>query len=277
MICAGSVNDRRRLGKRPAAHDKVAAAGGLVFPAHLVSLQANAALKNGPGNNDRTTRKHGSHRMNGVRIGIIASLLLCVWLAWPKGETSAPPRPLLIKSALKDAKDPIIVLGDSIVRQTLLPRTLCKRPVINAGIDGSTTSSSLDGMLKKAIGDKKAAMIVVSLGMNDAETADSVERYRTNYAALLTGLKLISPRLALVALTGLEAGKPEVGHRTPQIIDSYNVALTDIARDAGASVIAMPPMPPGFTSDGVHLSASGTAIWSKAISDGITATLCPNG
>lgn len=215
--------------------------------------------------------------MNGVRIGIVASLLLCVWLVWPKGENSAPPRPLLIKSALKDAKDPIVVLGDSIVRQTQLPRSLCKRPLINAGIDGSTASSGLDGMLKKAIGDKKAALIVVSLGMNDAETLDSVESYRKNYTALLTALKTMTSRLAVVAISPLETGKPEVGHRTQQTIDGYNGALPDIAREAGASVIALPPMPPGFTSDGVHLSASGATIWNKAISDGIAATLCPNG
>lgn len=215
--------------------------------------------------------------MNGVRIGIIASLLLCVWLVWPKGESNTPPRPLMIKSALKDAKDPIIVLGDSIVQRAALPRTLCKRPVINAGIDGSTTSSGLNGMLKKAIGDKKAALIVVSLGMNDAETVDSVEAYKKNYSALLTGLKTMTSRLALVPVTGLEIGKPDVGHRTQPVIDGYNAALPEIARSEDAAVISMPAMPAGFTTDGIHLSTSGYAIWTKAISDGITASLCPNG
>lgn len=215
--------------------------------------------------------------MNGVRIGIIASLLLVVWIVWPKGENSAPPRPLLIKSALKEAKDPVILLGDSIVRQAQLPRMLCKRPVVNAGIDGSTTSSGLDGMLKKAIGDKKAALIVVSLGMNDAETKDSVESYKQNYTALLTALKTMTSRLAVVSITPLEAGKPEVGNRTQQALDNYNAALPDIAREAGATLITLPPMPAGATSDGVHLSASGYTLWTKAIGDGVTATLCPNG
>lgn len=215
--------------------------------------------------------------MNGVRIGIIASLLLCVWLVWPKGESNKPPRPLLIKSALKDAKDPIVVLGDSIVRQAELARSLCKRPVVNASIDGSTTSSGLDGMLKKAIGDKKAALIVVSLGMNDAETDVSEENYRKNYAALLTAMKPMTSRLAVVAVTPLETGKPEVGHRKQAILDGYNSALPDIARDAGAAFIAMPAMPAGFSTDGVHLSASGQAVWAKVVSDGITASLCPNG
>jgi len=215
--------------------------------------------------------------MNGVRIGIIASLLLCVWLVWPKGENSKPPRPLLIKSALKDAKDPIIVLGDSIVLRATLPRTLCKRPVINAGIDGSTASSGLDGMLKKALGDKKAALIVVSLGLNDAENMDSSDAYKKNYGALLTSLKTMTSRVAVASVTGLEIGKPDVGHRTQQAIDGYNAALPEIARTAGASVIAIPAMPTGFTTDGIHLSTNGYTIWTKAISDSITTALCPNG
>lgn len=215
--------------------------------------------------------------MNGVRIGIVASLLLCVWLVWPKGESNTPPRPLMIKSALKDAQDPIILLGDSIVRQAQLPRTLCKRPVINAGIDGSATSSGLDSMLKKALGNKKAALIVVSLGINDAETMDSVDAYKKNYDALLTTLKTLTSRLALVPVTGLEIGKTDIGHRTQQTIDGYNAALPEIARGGDASVIAMPVMPTGFTTDGIHLSASGYTIWSKAVSDGITGMLCQNG
>lgn len=215
--------------------------------------------------------------MNGVRIGIIASLLLCVWLVWPKGESNTPPRPLMIKSALKDAKDPIIVLGDSIVQRAALPHTLCKRPVINAGIDGSTASSGLGGMLKKAMGDRKAALIVVSLGINDAENMDSVDAYKKNYGALLSSLKTMTSRLSLAAVTGLEIGKPDVGHRTQQAIDGYNAALPEIAREADASVITIPAMTAGFTTDGIHLSADGYAVWTKAISDGITTALCPNG
>lgn len=215
--------------------------------------------------------------MNGIRISIIVLLLLCVWIAWPKGENSAPPRPLLIKSALKEAKDPVIVIGDSIVRQAQLPRTLCKRPVVNAGIDGSTASSGLDGMLKKAIGDKKAALIVVSLGLNDAEAMDSVESYKKNYTALLTALKTMTSRLAIAAVTSLEAGKPDVGHRTQQLVDGYNAVLPDIARETGATLVAMPAMPAGFTSDGIHLSASGYTVWTKALGDGVAAVLCPNG
>jgi uncharacterized membrane protein YedE/YeeE len=100
--------------------------------------------------------------MNWTRAGILAFVALCAWAAWPKGQNAAPPRPLLIKAALKDANDPVVILGDSIVGLATLPRSICGRPVINAGIGGSTTASGLDAMLIKALGSKQAAMIVVS-------------------------------------------------------------------------------------------------------------------
>ncbi|QUS41565.1 SGNH/GDSL hydrolase family protein [Tardiphaga alba] len=212
--------------------------------------------------------------MNWVRIGIVASLLLCVWIAWPKGDRSTPPRPLLIKSALKQADDPIVILGDSIVRQANLPRTICKRTVVNAGIDGSTATSGLDGMLKKAIGDKKAAMIVVSLGTNDAEEVVSADTFRGNYTKLLSALASMTPRLGVTTVTPLEAG-PDVGHRTQRTIDSYNSELASVARTTDARLISIPPMPAGSTRDGVHLSQNGYAIWTSAIQSGIEAALCP--
>jgi lysophospholipase L1-like esterase len=132
-------------------------------------------------------------------------------------------------------------------------------------------------MLKKAIGDKKAALIVVSLGINDADNNDSTDSYKKNYSALLTALKTMTSRLALVSITGLDTTKPDVGRRTQPVIDGYNAALPEIARGADAWVIPMPAMPTGFTTDGIHLSASGYTIWNKAISDSITATFCPNG
>lgn len=165
--------------------------------------------------------------MNGVRIGIVASLLLCIWLAWPKGDGGTPPRPLMIKSALKDAQDPIIMLGDDSVRRAALPRILCRRPVINAGIDGSTTASDLAGMLKKAMGDKTAAMIVVALGHNESDAKLDLAVFRQNYAALLAALKPLTRRLAVSELADDRRGT--------------NAALREIARSASVSVAATSP------------------------------------
>ncbi len=94
--------------------------------------------------------------MNGVRIGIIASLLLCIWLAWPKGESNTPPRPLMIKSALKDAKDPIIVLGDSIVRQAAKAALASEHPV--RVVDGDRVIGIVDddAILRAVVAEEEA-------------------------------------------------------------------------------------------------------------------------
>jgi lysophospholipase L1-like esterase len=208
--------------------------------------------------------------MNWTRAGIVAFVALCVFVAWPKGQDAAPPRPLLIKAALKDANDPVVVLGDSIVAQATLPRTICNRPLINAGIIGSTTKSGLDAMLIKALGsNKQPAMIVVSLGINDAGNSFSVQDYSANYLALLNGLKVRSSRLAVLSITPVEKGAAQ-----NQAIENYNAALPMIAQQAGAGLIAVPPLPAKPTVDGIHLNNDGYAVWTKALLGGIEAVLC---
>lgn len=213
--------------------------------------------------------------MNAVRIGIVAALMLCVWIAWPKGDNT-PPRPLMIKSALKDARDPVVILGDDTVQRAVLPKTLCKRPVINAGIDGSTTASGLDGMLKRALGDKKAAMIVVSLGLNDAADLGT-ETFRSNYAALLAAVKPMTGQLAVTTITTIASDKPQAGRRRQATIDGYNTALPELAHAADARVISIPQATAGSTTDGLHLSPGTAAEWDKALRDGVETALCPNG
>lgn len=212
--------------------------------------------------------------MNWTRVGLIGFVGLCAWAAWPKGQSPAPPRPLLIKAALKDASDPVVMLGDSIVALANFPRTVCGRPVVNAGIGGSTTASGLDAMLLKALSGKRAAMIVVSLGLNDSAVPLTADVYKTNYLSMLSTLKPATSQLAVATVTPAEAGLPEAAIvRTPSI-DSYNAVLPDIADASGARLIAIPAMPAKHTIDGIHLNAEGYAIWTKALFGGVEAALC---
>lgn len=212
--------------------------------------------------------------MNWTRVGIVASVVLCVWIAWPKGDDATPPRPLLIRSALKQVDDPVVILGDSIVRRTSYPKTVCGRTIVNAGIDGSTTASGLDAMLTKAIGAKQAAMIVVSLGLNDAGASFSAATYKANYQALLTTLKSLSPQLAVTTVTPVEAAKSTTAATANIVIESYNSLLSAIAGDAGAKLIVIPEMPASYSTDGVHLNQAGYAVWTKSIIEGISNTIC---
>ena len=211
--------------------------------------------------------------VNPIRIAIVVLVALCVWIAWPKGD-AVPPRPLLIKAALKQVDDPVIILGDSIVEYATLPHTACGRSIINAGIAGSTTASNLPDMLNKALAGKKAAMIVVSLGLNDATASFSAEKYRTNYQAILAELAPSTRRLGIMAVTSAETSSPTRRAELDAVIASYNIALRSLAIEHRATFIAPPQMPTPHTVDGIHLNPAGYAVWFQALLSGIETSLC---
>jgi lysophospholipase L1-like esterase len=64
--------------------------------------------------------------------------------------------------------DPIIVLGDSIVEASTLPRSACGHAVVNAGLNGASTASDLGNWLTAALAGKRATTVIVALGTNDA-------------------------------------------------------------------------------------------------------------
>jgi hypothetical protein len=86
--------------------------------------------------------------MNGTRIALVAMVAACAWAAWPKREavfdTHRATRQFVVRSTLARFDDAIVVLGDSIVEASTLPRSLCGHPVVNAGIGGASTASHLD-------------------------------------------------------------------------------------------------------------------------------------
>jgi len=155
-----------------------------------------------------------------------------------------------------------------------LPRSLCGHPIVNAGVGGASTESELGAMLTQALGGKRAVMIVVALGINDVVIPNSVERFGANYRALLAEVTALTPRAAIVAIPPPEAGLGEAGKYSSATIDSYNAILPELAKEAGAGFIALPAMPEHHTIDGVHLNATGYAVWDRAILRGIDAAVC---
>jgi lysophospholipase L1-like esterase len=155
-----------------------------------------------------------------------------------------------------------------------LPRSLCGHPIVNAGIGGASTESNLGSILKESLGNKRAAAIVVSLGSNDAAIPNSVERYRSNYRALLTELSSLTPRVAVMAIPSPEAGLEEAKKVSPATIDSYNAILPELTEEARALFIPLPAMPERHTLDGIHLNAAGYEIWDRAILRGVESAIC---
>jgi lysophospholipase L1-like esterase len=216
--------------------------------------------------------------MNGARVALVGLVAACAWAAWPKHEviidTHGPTRQFVIRSTLARVDDAVVVLGDSIVEMSTLPRSLCGHPIVNAGIGGASTESNLGSILKESLGSKRAAAIVVSLGTNDAAIPNSVERYRSNYRALLTELATLAPRIIVMAIPSPEAGLEEAKKASLATIDSYNATLPELAEEARVLFIPLPAMPERHTIDGIHLNAAGYEIWDRAILRGLESALC---
>jgi hypothetical protein len=58
----------------------------------------------------------------------------------------------VIQSTLARVDDAVVILGDSIVEASTLPRSLCGHPIVNAGVGGASTASNLGSMLLEALG-----------------------------------------------------------------------------------------------------------------------------
>jgi hypothetical protein len=216
--------------------------------------------------------------MNWTRVGLVGFVAACAWAAWPRHEVSfdthRATRQFVLRSTLARVDEAIVVLGDSIVEASTLPRSLCGHPIVNAGIGGASTASHLGAMLAESLGGKRAALVVVSLGTNDAAVPHSVEQYRSNYLALLVELNALAPRSAIVAIPSPEAGLEEARKVSFAVIDSYNAMLPTLAEQARATFIALLAMPERHTLDGIHLNAAGYEVWDKAIVQGIESALC---
>jgi lysophospholipase L1-like esterase len=222
--------------------------------------------------------------MNGARIGLAVLLIgaLAAGFSFFRKEAIAvshrQARQLVLHYTLSRVDNPIILVGDSIVEASTLPRELCGHPIVNAGLNGATTASDLGTWLIEALDGKRAASIVVSLGTNDALTARSTQVFETSYMALLSQLSKVTSHLAVLTIPSIDVqGRvtAEIQAEAMKGIDDLNAALPALAAKSGATFIALPPMMRPHTIDGVHLNAAGYAAWDEAILKGVSAICGP--
>ena len=220
--------------------------------------------------------------MNGARIGLAVLLMgaLAAGFSYFRKEAVADShrqaRQLVLRYTLSRVDNPVILVGDSIVEASTLPRALCGHPIVNAGLNGASTASDLGTWLIEALDGKRAAAIVVSLGTNDALTARSRQQFETSYLALLGELSEVTDHLAVLAIPAIDVqGRvtAEMQAEAMKGVNDLNAALPTLARNGGATFIALPPMDKPHTIDGVHLNAAGYAAWDEAILQGVS-TIC---
>jgi lysophospholipase L1-like esterase len=214
--------------------------------------------------------------VNWTRLGLIVFAIsaTAAFVAWARKsdivDDHRKARQLVIHYTLRRVDKPVIVLGDSIVEASTLPRSICGHAIVNAGLNGASTTSDLGHWLSQALDSKQAALIVVSLGTNDAlaSTSASIQNFEDRYGALLAQLSNLTPRLAVLAIPPVEAQgrmNVEMQNEVATTIDNYNSTLPGIAKRSGAVFVALPAMERPYTIDGVHLSSGGYQAWDKAV------------
>jgi lysophospholipase L1-like esterase len=221
--------------------------------------------------------------MSGTRIGLAVLLIgaVAVGFSYARKQfishSHRQTRQIILHYTLSRVDNPIIIVGDSIVEASTLPRELCGHAIVNAGLDGASTTSDLGAWLIDVLDGKPAAAIVVSLGTNDALGAErSRPQFEANYRALLAELSKATPRVIVLAIPSIDALRRVTGEMQTEAtrrINDYNSVLPELAATSGATFVALPPMPTPHTIDGVHLSAAGYQVWDQAVLQGVSA-LC---
>ena len=226
-----------------------------------------------------------SRAVTRARIAILVlattALIAMIWWQRPPGidDSHRSVRQLVLHFTIERLDDPIIVLGDSITEASALPRSLCGHPVVNAGLSGASTASNLGPWLAGALAGKRAALIVVALGTNDALMERSRQSFAASYATLLAELSKLTPDVVVLAIPPIEAKSKvtvEARDQAMATINGYNSMLPGLAQNNGARFVALPAMPEPHTIDGVHLNEAGYLVWDKAVLQG-AAPVCGPG
>jgi len=227
--------------------------------------------------------QHLSADMNRTRIGLAVLLIGAVAVGFSYvrkqsiSDSHRRTRQIILHYTLSRVDNPIIIVGDSIVEASILPRELCGHAIVNAGLDGASTTSDLGTWLIDVIDGRPVAAIVVSLGTNDAlGAARSRPQFEANYRALLAQLSKATARVIVLAIPAIDALRRMTSDMQTEAmgrINDYNSALPELSEESGATFAALPPMPTPHTIDGVHLSAAGYQVWNQAVLQGASA-LC---
>ncbi len=194
----------------------------------------------------------------------------------PSSNSHRRSRQSILYYTLSRIENPIIVLGDSITEASTLPREFCGHPIVNAGLDGASTTSDLGNWLTDVLDGKSASAIVVALGTNDALAGRDLPEFDANYSTLLSQLSKAAARVIVLAVPPIDATPRlsiDAQTKVLRLIESYNSALPELAVRGGATFAALPPAPTPHTIDGVHLSTAGYELWDQAVLKGAS-VLC---
>lgn len=157
----------------------------------------------------------------------------------------AEVRRFIIKAQLASVSRPIIVFGDSLVEEAILPRTICGIPVINAGVGGATSYQSTR-FVSDIVENNRPALVVLAFGTNDVLYGNT--DFKSDYTKLLEGA---GSRPILLSIS------PIAGHD----VHEFNEIIRAASNKPNALFVSLGEI--DKAEDGIHLSPTGMHQWSE--------------
>ena len=185
-------------------------------------------------------------------------------------------RTFMIKSQMRQAVRPIVIVGDSITEAALLPSSICGHPLINAGISGLDAGGYL-GISGQLFFTADDALIVIALGTNNSTIGAQPGAFEASYNRLADLLAQHAPKLIFAGIPPLEfSGELAKQSMSDSIAEANNVIIHQVAADRGSAFVDLRAAMKGgdaLTLDGVHFNAAGYKLRNPAILNAVSASL----
>lgn len=219
----------------------------------------------------------------GRRVGAAIILLFGLAIAggaWAlmnraSGRSYYDTRRLVILAHARQAFDPVMILGDSVVDMADLPE-LCGQTVLNAGISGARADAA-ERLLREVLAIRHPKLVIVAVGLNDAhrDARTSDDEFIAQYRAIVARARMAG---ADVRVTTIPPVGPDEMGRASEFDRQRIAALNALIRTVGVpvldinSALANPSgiEPAALTDDGVHPNARGYGIWKQVMAKACT-------
>jgi lysophospholipase L1-like esterase len=208
--------------------------------------------------------------ISAIAVALAGGFIAATYLGWLRstaGLELSHERFFAVKAEIERTADSFIVLGDSIVEGALLPSTICGHAVVNAGVTGAAVEY-FQRHADELLGTARPALIILAVGINDA-SADRAKRFRSNYEATVANLARRAP-VAVATITSVRNGSAASAYDS-KLVPRLNGVIATIPQVKTVIDVTTPLSDKNLTADGIHLSAEGYALWTKAIVDGVSA------
>src|SRR5215471_19973694 len=204
---------------------------------------------------------------------LVGAIAVATKLIWPFQLELDRERFFAVQAAIRDAPNPVIIFGDSIVEGAALPSKVCGLPLVNAGVRGAGVGYLLRHSAQ-LLGSSRPKLIVLAVGINNAAAKESREvDFQNRYEQAVASLTSIAPVVAATVTPIREGYFVSSFGYDPQIVPALNRTILATPNKRAVIDLNAPLSAANFTFDGVHLNPAGYALWRSNILKGIEAAL----